>query len=130
MIEIKELRVGNLIYNDNKIIKVKDIKTDNISINNKSISEFTPILINKNILLNCGFEYNGEYYWRSVNGSSNLYLTENKYDKYYAGDWLFSVKGTTPTRISGFSTIISLHILQNLYYFLSGEELNINIDNI
>ena len=122
MIKSNELRIGNLFKDkhSNTIIEVIGLNKTQItfsgSFNNKWQAE--PIPLTEEILLKCGFEkrnhiYDGVFYLLKIK-DPNIKI---KIDKTY-------------TIIEGIKTINhckNLHQLQNLYFVLTGKELNVNI---
>jgi len=137
MINQTELRVGNYIYNDeNVIVKVERIDSTHynnwngegnppvlFSINGdiRESDVINPIRLTEEILLKCGF------YW------------DIPVQKYCDGNWCIRLNhnGTFDiSYIKSHSTFIPfwfgaspkyLHELQNIYYFLTKQELEINI---
>jgi len=120
MIESKELRIGNYVKCplDGTFLKVTSIsnktvissKGDNINYN-----AIEPIHLTEEILLKCGFEKTnridfGELKECYANFSFALMIRHNS----LFVDW-----------IGGNTEVKYLHTLQNLFYALTGEELNV-----
>jgi hypothetical protein len=136
MIESKELRIGNYVKMflgvfDNgaeysihtiegiKNSKIKEQDTVQISKHDFWYSNYviSPIPLTKEILLKCGFEKTnridfGELKECYANFSFALMVRHNS----FFVDW-----------IGGNTEVKYLHILQNLFYALTGEELNITL---
>ncbi len=105
-----ELRIGNLIQKNGKIhytniFTLRDIK--NLSIDDTDI--FEPIPLTEEILLKCGFEKVAGFY------SSKDEILE------LTCDFIVWKPNTKKLEIK------YLHQLQNLYFALTGEELEINL---
>ena len=71
---------------------------------------FEPIPLTEEILLKCGFEYDGD----GIYGVDNVYY-----------DFYFSKTGVVVRGLN--NKIYHLHQLQNLYFALTGEELTIKL---
>lgn len=133
----EELRLNNYVYSGVKMVKVKSIHTESvlkdevsiyIELNENlrhycvSMDDIKPIKLTEEILLKCGFEYRpcgiqGADMWQGLAywDLSGVHLRGNK-------------KITNPLKIQGLinSEIKYLHQLQNLFFVLSGKELEIN----
>lgn len=130
MISANELRIGNVIQViDGNIIEVEsiDFRQYGINLTESCIplyysSDIYGIPLTEEILLKCGFEKinrHGEIYF--LNGDCFELHQFNQYGhfSYTCGD---NLKGNfVSTRID------SLHQLQNLYFALTGKELEIKI---
>ena len=129
MIDAKDLRIGNWVLLNNNHKKVLWFKYDKVCVMNEypsvivDLDRIQPIELTKEILLKCGFKYRpcgiqgadmwqGLAYW-DLNG---VHLRGDK-------------KVTNSLKIQGFidSEIKYLHQLQNLYFALTNEELEINL---
>jgi hypothetical protein len=121
MIHLQELRVGNIILNDNKhlTLKVRDL----VTIMNRP-EHYAPVPLTSTLLESCGFSWEGMWlqipldsrrlYLGFYNGDAdkiNLYQKRN-------GD---SFNNMRMDFNPGHCT--ALHTLQNLYFTLTGEEL-------
>jgi len=146
MIQANELRLGNLVYRRSVAYRlvVLEIKKDSIVTrfiddsdslcNERPISEFTPIGLTEKLLLKAGFE-------ESVDESN-----ESIYSKWYSindkSTTIFSIKVTNEdimpddVEIKDFDiydgdryikSVKSLHQLQNLYFALTGKELEFKL---
>lgn len=125
MIDVKELSIGNyVLYKDNKAeisginlghifarTFYKEAKTQT-SLENKSLSieECYCIPITEELLLECGFE-------KHQGGNDTVY-----YNPLLELDAHFRLKG-----VSYNVQVKSLHQLQNIYFALTGEELEVNL---
>lgn len=120
MIQPNELRVGNcLLFKGNSTINVKLDRFDLSAIlyNEDEVLHYKPIELTEEILLKCGFKKAGtdkevlmwlsDFYWYS---SSPNFVSIN------INDCIDKVIKCT-----------YLHQLQNLYFALTGEELEINL---
>jgi len=125
MINVKELRIGNLIsdYQNNtiKVLGISDVYNDGnyyiISENGGSIDDdHKPIPLTPEILLKCGFT--SDKWLMSFHLGENKMWIDKTSNEFY---WVFGRKETKYLRIK------YLHQLQNLFYSLTNEELNINL---
>lgn len=126
MIQIQELRVGNYVstiypkfnYEKVKEIKEKVVYTGNI----KGIGYISlkPIPLTEEILLKCGFELKGIIF-RINNGFANQFDVNYSLSRnvYYYDSSKYGIYNEVKLKY--------LHQLQNLYYCLTGEELNIKL---
>lgn len=132
MIDVKELRIGNLVMLDGKYIKIKSMNRTSVyglpvGLDQKKIyltsDEIEPLPLTEEILLKCGFlkgelliENNREY---EINLRRDYIL---KYD--YRRRWVIENNGfqkfNDPVHIP---YVQHLHQLQNLYFALTGKEL-------
>lgn len=120
MIKANELRIGNLINYGYKVAIVNAIREDgglNVKLENTLLGAefecFKPIPLTPEILENVGF-INRDSYWHSKDFS--MFLEGDYYFQYIS----------TPTS-NGFLKVNYLHQLQNLYFALTNEELEINL---
>lgn len=109
IIKSTDLRIGNLVYDNQKVYQIYS----GSEIGNKhNDSHFQPIPLTEEWLVRAGFEkaidsnlwVNDSYYQLTFNSQIGASLYEDEY-------WIKS-------------NIIYLHSLQNLYFALTGEELN------
>lgn len=126
--EVNELRIGNYVRYDNSFIKVTTIAVD---FNNNPIiiahtdswtwssnqMHIQPIELTEEIFIKCGFEYDKFLIIHSKLGG--IYLSEPFREADY-----FLIKSNSGDKIS---SIKYLHQLQNLFFILTGEELQINL---
>lgn len=114
--ESKELRVGNVYkwYADGTYyyykVEEKDFMSDNLK-------NFEPVELTDEVLLKCGFKKVDDYeFYFPTDTISFTYNIANKYisiNDYNIQDFELKVK--------------YLHQLQNLYWCLTGKELEINV---
>lgn len=126
MIKANELRIGNWVDFSGKYFQVHTLSRKRLQISGVGIGgevfEYTninPIPLTPEILVKCGFEKdrNG---WQKID--SQFSLTENLFPC-----WLDRM--LWPGGIPNFDNVSlnCVHQLQNLYYCLCGEELNIQL---
>jgi len=129
---VNELRIGNwLIDYENKIGKVKSIEDYNVLkvVSNEGvlisyceIELYKPIPLTEEILLNCGFKissYPETIFYSIIFDDVALYtLTINR----KLGTNVFTYKNE-----NSITQIKHLHQLQNLYFSLTNQELNIEL---
>lgn len=117
-----ELRIGNLVkYSDGSFFKVVGIHEfgldveDNIETTYMEYENFEPIPLTEEILLKCGFTFlpQGDEVYQQI-------FTYNGFDIWMHDD------GFCHDYLCG-GDIKHLHQLQNLYFALTNEELNINL---
>lgn len=109
---VEELRIGSILSYKGKKFKILEISQNKLKAqSNKGlvifeVSELEPIELTEEILLKCGFsEYDLEI--------GRIILTEDG--------------GFIITRLSQNVILKTLHQLQNLYFALTNEELEINL---
>jgi len=122
MIESKELRIGNYVKCplDETFLKVTTLKNKLIIASkgeNVNYNAIGPIPLTEYILLKCGFEKTnridfGELKECYANFSFALMIRHNS----FFVDW-----------IGGNTEVKYLHTLQNVFYFLTGKELNVEL---
>lgn len=115
MINVKELRIGNYVLLRNKIVIVGGIPNlYKLLIPNElyavDVEEFEPIPLTDRLLLKCGFE---KKQW----GSATVY-----YHTMIELDAHFCLNGVDYN-----IQVKSLHQLQNLYFYLTGGDLEVNL---
>jgi len=135
MINANELRIGSWVVWDNPILNIKELVQINWEdfelITNKNLgNKYNPIPLTPEILEKCGFvvEKKGSHLfytqrdnegfatsWLSLRGSdiSSWYLLGRQHIDYFESYVQNEVK------------IFSLHQLQNLYFALTGQELEV-----
>ena len=111
--KVNELRVGNYVNAEVNLLSLqihKLMPSDIVDVS-KGIVEIYPIELTEEILLKCGFKYKsygyGEKEWKQWNNGK------------------ITLNGFLETR-SG-NNLKYLHQLQNLYFALTNEELEINL---
>ena len=125
MIQANELRIGNWITYKYEPIQVTMIgqygiqSKDKDSVTNAKFvtPDLKPIPLTAEILEQCGFKntiLGGEYVYNE-RGIMKIYINSIGLVSYKIGDIIFT-------------TIHYLHQLQNLYFALTGEELQVNLN--
>lgn len=115
MIDVKSLRIGNIIKytEDDSICTVLEISDKGLSVEFEKgyivwieLDAFSPIELTEELLLKCGFELIPSWDNMTTYGKDNFWL-----DLFGSG----FVYNDTEVR--------TLHHLQNLFYFITNEEL-------
>ena len=141
MIKANELRIGNYVKMKDYILCVKAISRT-VSLGNSNESDYihdafnytfvNPIALTPEILENCGFVKayeDGILTFTLVVSNKNIAPSGNNEYK------LFGIKGKedsiqidyTVNKYWGAKSVHFLHQLQNLYYALTGEELEVSL---
>ena len=133
MMEAKELRVGNLLQSGNRIVVVENIMPYGINYMAQeedvdySFDILEPVSLTEEILLKCGFtkyEHDAGY---DLEGDITDKCDEYGLSKLSIMDWgdgfVLSNSFSFNLRVE----LKSLHQLQNLYFPLTGEELEVNL---
>jgi len=126
MIQANELRYGNKVMFLGEIVTfigIESIRIDNVfwakiketNVLAKSI-HFNPIPITEEILLKCGFKGRPDFIWR---GSIGILIRDGKY--------YLALKDLSNVQFKSIIELKYLHQLQNLYYSITNEELNIEL---
>lgn len=151
MIAANELRIGNLLQG-NQIVKVTAILEKKSVKIEGNISTFsvegktpclTPIPLTEDILLKCGFDvstsadmYDRDVYSIQIENSRSLCFYNCEVTKMETGEktivstWFFDYEwehSVTNDGDSFWNRPKYLHQLQNLYFSLTGEELNVEL---
>ena len=114
MIDVRELRIGNYLFMRENIVAIGGIPNRMCLLipgqeYAVDLEQFEPITLTEELLLKCGFE---KHTWGIVTYYSPLF--ELDADFHLKGvDYNIQVK--------------SLHQLQNLYFDLGGQELEVNL---
>jgi hypothetical protein len=120
MIKENELRVNNYIYYCDEIYKV-DRDCIYKHMGDEQDDAYQPIPLTEDILLKCGFIYDKiskVFYTKNVNDFNIKKDIEN-----VKGFWLFfDEQPNHPLTV-----VFNLHELQNLYFALTGEELEVKL---
>lgn len=123
-----ELRIGNIIKAENKIVEVNYLTPVSIGYGNGNFAPhdsimafFEPILITRDILLKMGFQKRV-----TIDFCECYFIGENPITK----DWLIHFKWLKdelfPFYNNGYFTVKSVHQIQNLYFAITNEELVLN----
>jgi hypothetical protein len=130
MISAKELRIGNLVLYEGLILPVIALAEDDIVVNGFGgrSNAFAPIPLTEEILLKCGFvsEFTGHQEDNVMR--LNIKKTYSEHD-YLGIDYDINVNLLSILQDSDIvclEHIKYLHQLQNLFYCLSGNELQYN----
>jgi hypothetical protein len=117
--EAQELRIGNIVKDEltGEFMKISDLSENKINAEVIDRSKFplplgwkmTPIKLTEEILLKCGFKKKNTTWFSKDNFAINI-----MFDVEWCGNWI-------GIRIN------YLHQLQNIYWCLVGEELEINL---
>ncbi|WBV60257.1 hypothetical protein PFY12_14610 [Chryseobacterium camelliae] len=125
--EAKELRIGNLFQYDNKVFKVKEIRNYIISGDRGkgnvdfTIKEISPIELTEEWLLKFGFEKKAEHNFRlNVFARSIIHA--------YTHGKVEIELGNRSGYSFGYPQVQYVHQLQNLYFSLVGEELELKTE--
>lgn len=128
MIQANETRRNNYVLFENEIYQIDTIADEFPTLNTAkfgigvvSWSNLQPIPLTEDILLNCGFKSTqiGLFQLRILNrGSINVHISSKR---------LNVELGTTGNYLFGDTDIKYLHQLQNLYFALTQQELNIQL---
>jgi hypothetical protein len=133
-----ELRIGNLVQTNQGVFKVSGIQSEGLWIcpffSKESFSpnrkDIQPIPLTKKWLLNLGFEkgkysvLNEPHYVLYSNYDYPFIVSVRYMDVYTEMQPLFGDKGIGLKAITDNRGIKYVHQLQNLYFALTGEELN------
>ena len=128
MINPQELRLGNLLhlYKENNLVEVIKIFEAHLEVHSvdlqfwtEEINEFNPIPLTEEILKKCKF-LNRSFYVIGAGNSfkwqlDDIVLLKNIEGKFYLPNMLKNI------------VLESLHQLQNLYFALTGKELEVNL---
>ena len=126
MIQVNELRIGNLIYSSSGGVKYVVGTSYKTILHSSSLESYTyyedydsncePIPLTEEILLKCGFKLSHKgFTYDKKRLSICLPCDSYKNGRVYFNSWCISEK-----------SIDSLHQLQNLYFALTNEELTFN----
>ncbi len=127
MLQLSELRVGNFFgfqpffTEKDKIKKVTRIKKDKVFIDGKwlNFSHLNLVEITEDILLHCGFT---QFQWLKDASVFQCEFFKCKLDSNGLNFFSDNLKNLKPVKY--------LHKLQNLYFDLTGEELEINLNDV
>lgn len=145
--DIRELRLGNYAIIGNKLVKVgcidgcsNCITADIIGTDEgvvHYVNKFTPIPITEELLLKCGFYFDDMYKAYTIDGfvpciakntgaqgTWSVNVSGDRYREEYDNKLYLNVESEY---ILSYTPIESLHQLQNLYFALTGNELEVNL---
>lgn len=115
--KVEELRIGNYVLNPNGLIQIiNDVECL------MDANEFKPIKITEEILLKCGFERVG---FGRIECFEFVGYRLGIWDIYSLENGVFSIAKNTSETI--LCDLKYLHQLQNLYFSLTGNELNVQL---
>ena len=122
--KIQELRVGNYIYENNKILQITDGHNfDAVESWLEDTDFIKPILITEHILLKLGFKIGVNNYdcgnYHIISKFGEFYLRKSYKGGFY---WGFDYDN----EINNVNNVEYIHQLQNLYYVITGCELTIS----
>lgn len=135
MIQAKNLRVGNYVtfHDDNTIYSVVSIEEKGIGVKNQEeetwieLDRFSPIPLTEDILLKCGFEkaedLGDQIYYQLPNEKHGFSICADHDDW---GIYHFNSSGQHCI-MWGEEHMLYLHQLQNLFFALRGQELEVNL---
>lgn len=131
MIDVKDLRVGDYVYlqNSKTPYKITEVGYSEIeypryeasgisteSVFRTYVDNLNPIPISEELLLRCGFSEENDNFYRADLGN----IVFNQYGYY------IQLKECSSETIRVIK-ITSLHKLQNIYFALTGKELEVNL---
>lgn len=119
MVDVRELRIGNWIWSDdvNMPYQLNDF---GMVVVKRSFENRSPIPLTPDILVKCGFEiveFKVHEYRLDIHRSWIMVVKNGEFNLHDAQDEFYS----------NYIPIKSLHQLQNLYYSLTGKELEIKL---
>jgi hypothetical protein len=135
-----ELRIGNLVMYNGKVVKVEQItkhkigyhtKPNETRMNYARLCEIEPIPITEELLLKIGFkkDRNGYFNYEEYDDELSIRFSENYTFIEYA-NLCFNPEDVTETNYGSsleFPNTLHLHTLQNIWYLLTGKELEIKV---
>ena len=145
MIQANELRIGNYVYDNFDVTNPRVITKINIDdfISMSHGNKYYPIPITEEILLKCGFEvstsadiYEKDVYSIQIENSRSLCFYNCEVTQMETGEkktvstWFFDYEwahSVTNDGNSFWNRPKYLHQLQNLYFCLTGQELNVEL---
>lgn len=126
MIDAKELRVGNYVSNGIHPFKA-NIYTIQTAEYGTALGEINPIPLTEEILVKCGFECDGVCFKTKSNYFRLSLFQFNKANDYNDNENEFKVTVYQHHNSVEICRIKHLHQLQNLYFALTGQELNVEL---
>jgi len=125
--KVTEVRIGNWVYTEKRhFIKVSSISNDFgiMCITHIPENNCFPIPLSRNIIQKCGFEEVGIYENVYHKDNIRVHFDKNcKEENEETDSVLFIIYGENDSAFS--KEVLSLHELQNLYFALSGKELEL-----
>lgn len=125
-IEVREFRIGNYVNTKYGNLKVFTINELGLEVQDNSgwidyinSENLKPIEITEEILLKCGFKKIDHHRFKIIPSEFEFYYTISVHDncfRIYVGDSIICA-----------NVIFYLHQLQNLYFTLTNQELEINL---
>jgi len=136
----QELRIGNLVCYNGKVVKVKQItkhkigyhtKPNETRMNYARLCDIEPIPITEELLLKIGFkrDRNGYFSHKEYNDELSIRFSPIYTFIEYA-NLHFNPEDVTETNYGSsleFPNTLHLHTLQNIWYLLTGKELEIKL---
>ena len=124
-----ELRIGNLVNYQGKIIKIEGIHNRTIYHSNRQVDQvgvdgyktFEPIPLTEEWLFKFGFEKDKYDYFHHI--KSKIIIGHTTTDEFFEYEYLTGFQNSHTEMCE----LKYVHQLQNLYYCLCGKELQINI---
>lgn len=122
MIKVEDLRIGNWVNWNGENGVVSQILEHEVVFKcgeDTLISELKPIELTEEILLKCGFKKIDHHRFKIIPSQFEFYYTISVHDncfRIYVGDSIICA-----------NVIFYLHQLQNLYFALTNQELEINL---
>lgn len=131
MIQANDLRIGNLLKFNEETVDVESIGFDGVNLRGGydwsidcefNYDELEPIPLTEDILLKCGFVKH-----KAGIGGCDMWQGMDAWEM--DDEWLFRGSPERGLKLIGYfnSNIQYLHQLQNLYFALTGSELNIQL---
>jgi len=122
MINIKDLRIGNWISRKDR--DFRQVTLDMLVAMESGAETYSPIHLTSEIVTDCGFTFSGEdakyKYSRHFKTNLEIVYGNGHYQFHYCdklGGIILKDRTSTP--------ICYVHQLQNIYYCLTGDELNL-----
>lgn len=124
--ESKELRIGNILrekHTGDKLV-VLELTNDRITFDYKTFTTWQaePIPLTEEILLKCGFvKSENSLFFHKETSPVQFVISLNTYTIYFKYEGLYQPMLEIPSKLK------YLHQLQNLYFALTGQELEIKL---
>lgn len=116
MIQANELRVGNIVYLKESIVRLDKYDISDLLLNTENIElDYKPILLNEEKLLMCGFNSDGLLY--EFRSAEYVFKSDFKYV------WIYDVELKSSICVK----CEHLHQLQNLIFTFTNQELEIKL---